>query len=106
MARSGYGLLGFVASALFAATSLTSASAEQPVTAPAQVQEEKIAASNTAAVPAVLPNTRAEMARPAAPPKPKTLQTNYAVRPVVVAERARCWLFCRHQMVLMLGVAY
>jgi hypothetical protein len=106
MARFGYGLLGVVASAVFAATSLTPAFAEQPVTAPAQVQEEQIATSSTAALPAALPNARAEVTRPAAPQKPKAVQANYPHRSVVVAERARCWLFCGHQMVLMLGVAY
>ena len=104
MARLRFGLLGLVVSAAIAATSLP-AFAEDAVTAPAQVQDEQVATSSPVAAPAVLPNTRAEI-RPAAPQKPRTVQANYPARPVVVAERGRCWFFCGHQTVLMLGVAY
>lgn len=103
MARLRYGLLGLVASATVAATSLTSAFAEETVTAPARVQDEQ---SAPASAPAVSSTARAEMTRPAVPSRPKTVQAYTPPRPIVVAEHGRCWLFCGHQMVLMLGVAY
>jgi uncharacterized membrane protein len=106
MARSRYGLLGFVALATIAATSFTPALAEDAVRAPAQVQDEQIAKPGPAVAQSVSSNARAEIVRPAAPAKPKTTQVYSPARPIVIAERDRCWAFCGRQMVLMLGVAY
>jgi hypothetical protein len=105
MARLRYGLLGLVASAIIAATSLTSAFAEEAVTAPARVQDEQVA-PGPAAAPAVSSNARAEVTRPIVPSRPKTVQANNPPHPFVIADHRRCWWFCGHQMVLMLGVAY
>jgi hypothetical protein len=103
MARRGYLLLAGVVSAIIAAADLTSAFAEDAATAPAQAKEVQVAASSSGAPPANSPPARAETVRAA---KPKVVQTNAVARPIVVAARERCWLFCGHQVLLMLGVAY
>jgi len=114
MVRRGYRLLGVVAAAAIAGAGLTPAFADE-VAPPARVADEAIAAPGPAAiatpapaapVPASNSNARAELARVATPSKPRTVQPSAPARPIVVAERQRCWFICGHQMVLMLGVAY
>jgi hypothetical protein len=103
MARRGHLLLAGVVSATIAAAGLTSAFADDAATAPAQAKDVQVAASSSATAPANSPPARAEIVRAA---KPRVVQANAVARPIVVAERERCWLFCGHQAVLMLGVAY
>ena len=113
MVRRGYRLLGVVAAAAIAGAGLMPAFADE-VAPPARVADEVAAPgpaaiatpAPTAPVPASNSNARAELARVATPSKPRTVQPSAPARPIVVAERQRCWFICGHQMVLMLGVAY
>lgn len=80
--------------------------ADDTIATPAQEQHEQAAPSVPAAAPLIASSARAEMTR-TAPSKPRVIQPGgVPARPVIVAERERCWFLCRQQMVLMLGVAY